>query len=151
LDKDLEEALMLNRRSELIYKHYKKYNSKKALGFCSTRLHAEYMAAEFCRFGVPSVAVYSDSQGEYSIDRREAVKGLADGKFKVIFSVDMFNEGLDIKDIDMVMFLRPTQSPTVFLQQLGRGLRKSKGKEYLNVLDFIGNYKKAQPYSRIFK
>ena len=55
----------------------------------------------------------------------------------------MFNEGLDIRDIDLVMFLRPTQSPTVFLQQLGRGLRKSKNKKYLNVLDFIGNYKKA--------
>ena len=65
------------------------------------------------------------------------------GHIEVIFSVDMFNEGLDIRDIDLVMFLRPTQSPTVFLQQLGRGLRKSKNKKYLNVLDFIGNYKKA--------
>ena len=61
----------------------------------------------------------------------------------VIFFVDMFNEGLDVPSVDLVMFLRPTESPTVFLQQLGRGLRKSKGKEYLNVLDFIGNYKKA--------
>ena len=55
----------------------------------------------------------------------------------------MFNEGIDITSVDMVMFLRPTESPIVFLQQLGRGLRKSKGKEYLNVLDFIGNYEKA--------
>lgn len=55
----------------------------------------------------------------------------------------MFNEGLDISDIDMVMFLRPTESPVVFLQQLGRGLRKSRGKDFLNVLDFIGNYEKA--------
>ena len=55
----------------------------------------------------------------------------------------MFNEGLDISEIDMVMFLRPTESPVVFLQQLGRGLRKSRNKEYLNVLDFIGNYEKA--------
>lgn len=55
----------------------------------------------------------------------------------------MFNEGLDISDIDMVMFLRHTESPAVFLQQLGRGLRKSRGKEFLNVLDFIGNYEKA--------
>ena len=61
----------------------------------------------------------------------------------MIFSVDMFNEGVDITSVDMVMFLRPTESPIVFLQQLGRGLRKSKGKEYLNVLDFIGNYEKA--------
>lgn len=61
----------------------------------------------------------------------------------MIFSVDMFNEGVDIAALDMVMFLRPTESPIVFLQQLGRGLRISKGKEYLNVLDFIGNYEKA--------
>ena len=61
----------------------------------------------------------------------------------MIFSVDMFNEGLDIASLDLVMFLRPTESPVVFLQQLGRGLRTYKGKEYLNVLDFIGNYEKA--------
>ena len=61
----------------------------------------------------------------------------------MIFSVDMFNEGVDIPPVDMVMFLRPTESPIVFLQQLGRGLRKSRGKEFLNVLDFIGNYEKA--------
>ena len=63
----------------------------------------------------------------------------------------MFNEGLDIPAIDMVMFLRPTESPTVFLQQLGRGLRKHKDKKYLNVLDFIGNYKKVQLNSIFLK
>ena len=68
---------------------------------------------------------------------------LKNQEIKVIFSVDMFNEGVDIASLDMVMFLRPTESPTVFLQQLGRGLRISKGKEYVNVLDFIGNYEKA--------
>lgn len=61
----------------------------------------------------------------------------------MIFSVDMFNEGVDITSVDMVLFLRPTESPIIFLQQLGRGLRRSKGKEYLNVLDFIGNYENA--------
>ncbi len=142
-DNELEAALMLDRRSELIYKHYRKYHSQKALGFCSSKLHAEYMAGEFIRYGIPASAVYSGAQGEFSQDRKEAVERLLKGEIRVIFSVDMFNEGLDIRDLDMVMFLRPTQSPTVFLQQLGRGLRKCKGKEYLNVLDFIGNYKKA--------
>ena len=65
---------------------------------------------------------------------------LEKGEISVVFSVDMFNEGVDICSIDMVMFLRQTESPVVFLQQLGRGLRKSEGKEYLTVLDFIGNY-----------
>ena len=101
------------------------------------------MAKEFCRRGIPSVAVYSDAHGEYTEDRSIAIQKLMQGEIRVIFSVDMFNEGVDIPAVDMVMFLRPTESPIVFLQQLGRGLRKSMGKEYLNVLDFIGNYEKA--------
>lgn len=114
---ELTKELLATKRYDLIYKHYMKYRSDKALGFCCSRKHAE--------------------------DRKEALRRLECGEIKVIFSVDMFNEGLDICDIDMVMFLRPTESPVVFLQQLGRGLRKSRGKEFSNVLDFIGNYEKA--------
>lgn len=142
-DKELEEKLKLNTRAELILKHYQKYNSNRAMGFCSSKGHAEYMAKYFTENGVESVAVYSGEMGEFSEERNSALSKLTTGEIKVIFSVDMFNEGLDIPAIDMVMFLRPTQSPTVFLQQLGRGLRKHQGKTYLNVLDFIGNYKKA--------
>lgn len=142
-DKQLEEALMLNKRGELILNHYLKYNSKRAMGFCTSRHHAEYMAKIFNENNIPSAAVYSREKGEYSEERNMALSKLTSGELKVIFSVDMFNEGLDIPAIDMVMFLRPTQSSTIFLQQLGRGLRKSKDKTYLNVLDFIGNYKKA--------
>ena len=142
-NKQLEEALMLNKRGELILNHYLKYNSKRAMGFCTSRHHAEYMAKVFNENNIPSAAVYSGEKGEYSEERNIALSKLTSGELKVIFSVDMFNEGLDVPAIDMVMFLRPTQSPTIFLQQLGRGLRKSKDKEYLNVLDFIGNYKKA--------
>lgn len=131
-DKALEEALMLNKRGELILNHYRKYNSKRALGFCTSKKHAEYMAKYFCENGIDSVAVYSGENGEYSDERSEALNKLTNGEIKVIFSVDMFNEGLDIPAIDMVMFLRATQSPTVFLQQLGRGLRKHKDKKYLN-------------------
>lgn len=142
-DKQLEEALMLNKRGKLILNHYLKYNSKRAMGFCTSRPHAEYMAKIFNENNIPSVAVYSGEKGEYSEERNMALSKLTSGDLKVIFSVDMFNEGLDVPAIDMVMFLRPTQSPTIFLQQLGRGLRKAKDKTYLNVLDFIGNYKKA--------
>lgn len=142
-DKGLEEALMINKRGELILNHYLKYNSKRAIGFCTSRHHAEYMAKVFKENNIKAVAVYSGESGEYSEERNIALNKLSSGELEVIFSVDMFNEGLDIPAIDMVMFLRPTQSPTIFLQQLGRGLRKFKGKEYLNVLDFIGNYKKA--------
>lgn len=143
-EKELNETYIGNvYRHDLIYKYYRKYGSKRALGFCCSREHAEEMAQEFCKRGIPSVAVYSNSNSEYAEERSVAIKKLTDGEIRVIFSVDMFNEGVDIPSVDMVMFLRPTESPIVFLQQLGRGLRKSKGKEYLDVLDFIGNYEKA--------
>ena len=143
-EKELNETYIGNvHRHELIYKYYCKYGSKRALGFCCSRAHAEEMAKEFCKRGIPAVAVYSNADGVFSEDRSVAIEKLKNGEIKVIFSVDMFNEGVDITSVDMVMFLRPTESPIVFLQQLGRGLRKSKGKEYLNVLDFIGNYEKA--------
>ena len=143
-ERELTEIYKNNvKRYELIYKYYMKYHSKRALGFCCSRAHAEEMAKEFCKRGIPSVAVYSNADGEFSEDRDKAVEQLKAQEIRVIFSVDMFNEGLDIASLDMVMFLRPTESPVVFLQQLGRGLRTYKGKEYLNVLDFIGNYEKA--------
>ena len=143
-EKELNETYIGNvHRHDLIYKYYCKYGSKRALGFCCSRAHAEEMAKEFCKRGIPSVAVYSNADGDFSEDRSTAIEKLKNGEIRVIFSVDMFNEGVDITSVDMVLFLRPTQSPIVFLQQLGRGLRKSKGKEYLNVLDFIGNYEKA--------
>lgn len=143
-EKELNETYIGNvKRYNLIYKYYMKYRSKRALGFCCSRQHAEAMAKEFCKRGIESVAVYSNADGEFSEDRDKAIEKLKNKEIKVIFSVDMFNEGVDIASLDMVMFLRPTESPIVFLQQLGRGLRTSKGKEYLNVLDFIGNYEKA--------
>lgn len=154
---DLTKEYQVKNRYDLIHKHYLKYRSKKALGFCCSKQHAEEMAEDFCHRGVRAAAVYSNSTGEYSTGRAEALEKLDNGEINIIFSVNMFNEGVDISDIDMVMFLRPTESSTVFLQQLGRGLRKCKGKEFLNVLDFIGNYKKAgvapfllsgKPYSR---
>lgn len=132
-----------HKRYDLIYKYYRKYHSKRALGFCCSRQHAEEMAGEFCKRGIPSAAVYSNADGEFSEERNKAIQQLYRQEIRVIFSVDMFNEGLDIAPLDMVMFLRPTESPIVFLQQLGRGLRTYRGKEYLNVLDFIGNYEKA--------
>ena len=143
-EKELNETYIGNiKRYDLIYKYYMKYRSKRALGFCCSKQHAEEMAKEFCKRGIEAVAVYSNADGEFSEDRDKAIEKLKKQEIKMIFSVDMFNEGVDIAALDMVMFLRPTESPIVFLQQLGRGLRISKGKEHLNVLDFIGNYEKA--------
>ncbi len=143
-EKDLDKAYIGNvRRYELIYKYYRKYPSRRALGFCCSIKHAQEMAKEFYDRGIKAVAVCSKGDGEFSEERSTAIQQLKSGEINVIFSVDMFNEGVDIAELDMVMFLRPTESPIVFLQQLGRGLRTSRGKSYLNVLDFIGNYEKA--------
>lgn len=132
-----------SKRTDLIFMHYSKHKRKQALGFCCSREHAEMMAEAFCKRGAKAAAVYSGIQGPYSVDREKALMELKMGALEVIFSVDMFNEGVDVKSLDLVMFLRPTESPVVFLQQLGRGLRIDKGKQYLVVLDFIGNYVKA--------
>ena len=143
-EKELNETYIGNvHRYELIYKYYYKYGSRQALGFCCSKEHAREMAREFSSRGISSVAVFSDASGEYTEKRNVAIQKLKNGEIRAIFSVDMFNEGVDITSVDMVMFLRPTESPIVFLQQLGRGLRKCRGKEFLTVLDFIGNYEKA--------
>ncbi|WP_404814403.1 DEAD/DEAH box helicase family protein [Clostridium algoriphilum] len=141
---ELERALMINKRADLILKHYKKYNSRRALGFCASRKHAQYMSKYFNENGIKACAVVSGEQTKFTMERCDAVDKLRKAELNIIFSVDMFNEGLDIPEIDMILFLRPTESPTIFLQQLGRGLRKYKDKMYVNILDFIGNYKKAQ-------
>ena len=130
-------------RKDLIFKHYMKHRRKSALAFCCSIAHSIDMAEFFSSKGVRAVSVSSSGSGEYSSRREEALLKMQKGEIDIIFSVDMFNEGLDIPQIDLVLFLRPTESPVVFLQQLGRGLRLFDGKEYLTVLDFIGNYKNA--------
>lgn len=142
-EKELEEKLMINKRADLVLDHYLKYDSTSAIGFCSSRNHAEFMAKRFSTHKIPSASVYSGEQGEFALPRDEAIEKLKNKELRILFTVDMFNEGVDIPNIDTALFLRPTQSPTIFMQQLGRGLRKSENKTHLTVLDFIGNYKKA--------
>lgn len=115
--------------------------SKASLGFCVSIDHARFMAEQFMQAGIPAAAVHS---GNDSMPRRLAIDKLKDGQLKILFTVDLFNEGVDLPVVDLVMFLRPTESMTVFLQQLGRGLRLHEGKPWLTVLDFIGNYRKAE-------
>lgn len=107
----------------------------RCLGFCVSVAHAEWMARRFTEMGIPSRAVSGATpEGE----RTDAVVALRERRINAIFSRDVFNEGVDIPEVDTVMFLRPTESATVFLQQLGRGLRRFIGKPSLTVLDFIG-------------
>src|SRR5690606_21827766 len=110
-------------------------NDVKALGFCVSVEHALYMAKVFNESGIAAIALH----GKSSDEERNSAKGrLVSGHVKVIFVVDLYNEGVDIPEINTILFLRPTESLTVFLQQLGRGLRLADGKECLTVLDFIG-------------
>jgi hypothetical protein len=108
----------------------------RALGFCVSIEHAEFMARRFNEAGVTARAVTSRTDQEA---RRAALRELRDGQVNVLFTVDLFNEGVDVPAIDTVLFLRPTESATVFLQQLGRGLRLADDKPCLTVFDFIGN------------
>ncbi len=108
----------------------------KALGFCVGVAHAEAMARAFVERGFPAAVVHGSTTRK---DREAAVRRLASGELCALFTVDLFNEGVDIPQVDTVLFLRPTESATVFLQQLGRGLRKHRTKGQLLVLDFVGH------------
>lgn len=111
----------------------------RALGFCVSVAHAEYMAQVFTAAGIPSEAVTGQTARD---DRDGALRRLRDGRVNCLFAVDVFNEGLDVPQVDTVLLLRPTQSATVFLQQLGRGLRRAPDKAVLTVLDFIGQHRR---------
>lgn len=107
----------------------------RAIGFCVSVQHAMYMAEVFTRAGISSAAVHGSTP---QVERDEILRRLREREINCVFAVDLFNEGLDVPEIDTVLLLRPTQSSTVFLQQIGRGLRRAEGKAVLTVLDFIG-------------
>lgn len=144
VDNELSKALRVEKRSELIYKHYIKHRKNCAIGFCVDINHAEAMAEYFKQKGVATATIHSDFSRKHLEKRQDALRKLKNGEIDIIFAVDMLNEGVDVPNIDLLLFLRPTESPTVFLQQLGRGLRHSEGKSHLKVLDFIGNYRNVE-------
>jgi len=122
--------------------------SMRGLGFCVSIEHARFMARHFNHHGIPSVAIWGDSP---RAERETALRDLAAGEVKVVFSVDLLNEGVDVPNVDTVLMLRPTESPVLFLQQLGRGLRKAKAKVYCTVLDFVGTHRKEFRFDRRYR
>lgn len=128
-----------DRRAELVLSSLEKYlssiNSTKGLGFCVSKSHARYMSDYFNRVNIPSISLDSSSS---AVERDSAKYKLQKGDINFIFVVDLYNEGVDIPEVNTVLFLRPTESSTVFIQQLGRGLRISEDKDVLTVLDFVG-------------
>ena len=117
----------------------------RALGFCVSVDHARFMARVFRDAGIQATAIWSDTPDD---ERHRALKDLAERRVNVVFSVDLFNEGIDVPAVDMLLMLRPTDSPTLFLQQLGRGLRRHPSKTACTVLDFIGHHRSEFRFDR---
>ena len=144
-------GLVAERRADLVVNSILKYvtdiNEVKGLGFCVSIEHAQFMADYFNARGIPSMALTGDSPDE---ERNAAKQRLVSGELRFIFVVDIYNEGVDIPEVNTVLFLRPTESLTVFLQQLGRGLRLAENKECLTVLDFIGQANKKYNFEEKF-
>lgn len=139
----LTNRLATEQRAGLVLRSLASYSTDmtevKGLGFCASIKHAQFMEEFFNKHGVPSLCLTGQSSEE---DRNTAKERLVQGEIRFIFTVDLYNEGVDIPEVNTVLFLRPTESLTIFLQQLGRGLRLSDGKECLTVLDFIGQANK---------
>jgi superfamily II DNA or RNA helicase len=119
--------------------------SMRALGFCVDVAHAEYMTRVFNDAGISALTVTGQTHRH---ERAGALRRLREGQLKILFSAEVFNEGLDIPDVDTVLLLRPTESATIFLQQLGRGLRRTPMKAVLTVLDFVGHQNKQFRWDR---
>jgi superfamily II DNA or RNA helicase/diadenosine tetraphosphate (Ap4A) HIT family hydrolase/HKD family nuclease len=134
----LTEAVETQERAQHALDVWRDKDGGRTIVFCVTVDHADFMAEFFRRSGVAAVAVHS---GSASAPRVGSVEQLRAGELQVICTVDVFNEGLDVPEVDTVLMLRPTESPVVFLQQIGRGLRRSDGKDALTVIDFIGNHR----------
>ncbi len=147
---ELEQLYIGNlRRMQLIFNSVEKYLNNIdeiiGLGFCVSVEHAKYMAEKFTEHGIPSIALTGKSKQE---ERETAQNRLSRKEIHFIFCVDIYNEGIDIPKVNTVLFLRPTESLTIFIQQLGRGLRLSEGKDCLTVLDFIGQANRSYSFER---
>lgn len=145
------DRLVAERRADHIIRSLDKYvtdiETVKGLGFCVSVEHAKFMSEYFNNAGIPSIYLVGESRDE---ERRTAKDRLVNGDIRFIFVVDIYNEGVDIPEVNTVMFLRPTESLTIFLQQLGRGLRIADGKDCLTVLDFIGQANKKYNFEEKF-
>ena len=136
------QALVTHERLHFLLEKIRYYgcshNEPRGLVFCSRKEEAKTLAGLFLREGIPAAYL----TGEHSVEERERViEQLERGEINYIFTVDIFNEGIDIPKINQVILLRNTESSIIFIQQLGRGLRKDPSKEFVTIIDFIGNYK----------
>lgn len=134
----LAAALQTEARMQRMWRAWREHPASRTLVFCCSVSHANYAARWLEAKGVRAVAVHT---GDGSADRAEALRKLSQGELDAVCAVDLFNEGVDVPSVDRVVMLRPTESPVVFLQQLGRGLRRAEGKAAVTVIDFVGNHR----------
>ena len=134
----LTQAVATQVRAANALEHYRKWGGHRTLAFCASQRHADFMAAFFLANGIPAKSVHS---GPTSAPRAESLEALEEGSLAVICAVDLFNEGVDLPELDTVMMLRPTESRIIWLQQFGRGLRRSSPAKRLTVIDYIGNHR----------
>lgn len=147
---DEQELLQLQLRDSFAQKIYEKWNRHKqtrTIVFCSSVKQAVYMNDFFQRKSVRSIALHGESHPK---ERKTARSKLETGELEVVFTVDLFNEGVDIPKVDTLLFIRPTESLAVYTQQIGRGLRIAEGKSHCVIIDFIGNYRNADLKLAIF-
>ncbi len=135
---ELTAAVATDARAQNALEQFRKHGARRCIAFCCSQRHANFMTEFFNARGLRTVAVHA---GNESAPRTTSLQQLASGELDVIFSVDMFNEGVDVPNIDTVMMLRPTKSTVIWMQQFGRGLRKAPDKPYLKVIDYIGNHR----------
>ena len=135
---ELTAAVATEARAQNALEQFRKHGARRCIAFCCSQRHADFMAEFFNARGLRTVAVHA---GDDSAPRATSLQRLASGELDVIFSVDMFNEGVDVPNIDTVLMLRPTESTVIWMQQFGRGLRRAPDKPYLKVIDYIGNHR----------
>jgi len=135
---ELSRAAQTEARMETMWRAWSEHPGARTLVFCCSIAHAVFVRDWLRARGVAASAVFS---GEGSDDRDDAIRDLRDGKLHAVCSVDVFNEGVDVPQVDRVVMLRPTESSVIFLQQLGRGLRAFEGKSAVTVIDFVGNHR----------
>lgn len=135
-------------RAKHIFKKWKMYKQKRTLGFCSSIEQANFLANYFSDQGISAISLTSETK---NISREDAIRKLEERKIEIIFTVDLFNEGVDIPLVDTLLFTRPTESMVIFTQQIGRGLRKATGKDRCVIIDLIGNYRSADTKLNIFQ
>lgn len=142
-EKILLENLLLNTRTDYIVEKINKFgfdgDKLSAIAFCQNIEHAFFMKEEFTKKGYKSAVITANTS---SNDRAKILEKFKNKKIEILCVVDILNEGIDIPTINLLLFLRPTMSSTIFIQQIGRGLRKAENKDFVTIIDFIGNYKK---------